>query len=40
MTRAEVLELPLAERDWLLERVADQRTREAKALERAAKRGR
>ena len=40
MTRAEVLALPLAERDWLLERVADQRTREAKALERAAKRGR
>jgi len=40
MTRAEVLELPLAERDWLLERVADQRTREAKALQSAAKRGR
>jgi len=40
MTRAEVLELPLAERDWLLERVADQRTREAKALQSAAKKGR
>lgn len=40
MTRAEVLELPLEERDWLLERIAEQRTREARALERAARRGR
>jgi hypothetical protein len=40
VSRAEVLELPLEERDWLLERVADQRTREARALERASKRGR
>ena len=40
MSVGEVLALPLDERDWLLERIAEQRTREAKALERAAKRKR
>ena len=36
----EVLELPLPERDWLLERVAKQRTREAKEIEQAGKKKR
>jgi hypothetical protein len=40
VTRDEVLELPLPERDWLLERVAKQRTREAKEIERAGKKKR
>jgi hypothetical protein len=33
----DVLELPVPERDWLLERVTDQRAREARDIESAAK---
>jgi hypothetical protein len=33
----DALELLAADRDWLLERVAQQRTREAKELEKAAR---
>ncbi len=40
MTYAEALELPLPERDWLLERIARERTREAKAIEQAGKKKR
>lgn len=40
VTYAEALELPLPERDWLLERIAAQRTREAKEIENASKRRR
>jgi len=32
------LELPTSDRDWLLERIGQQRSREAKALEQSAKR--
>ena len=35
---AEVLELPTADRDWLIERIGQQRGREAKELEKAGKR--
>lgn len=37
-SRREVLDLEVAELDWWLERVADQRGREARAIERASKR--
>lgn len=37
-TRAEALELDLAELDWWLERVGEQRSKEARAIERATKR--
>ncbi len=37
-TRSEVLELDLRELSWWLERVQDQRGREARAIERAVKR--
>lgn len=37
-SRGEVLDLEVAELDWWLERVADQRGREARAIERASKR--
>lgn len=37
-TRTEALELDLAELAWWLERIDEQRTREARALERAARR--
>ncbi|MGO8992178.1 MAG: hypothetical protein ACLQVI_02540 [Polyangiaceae bacterium] len=40
MSRAEILEMPLEERDWLIERVAEQRKQEARELQRASKRGR
>ena len=36
----QVLELPLPERDWLLERIAKQRKREAKEIEQAGKKKR
>ncbi|WP_426747433.1 hypothetical protein VZQ01_08155 [Myxococcus faecalis] len=32
------LELPTSDRDWLLERIGQQRAQDAKALEKAAKR--
>jgi hypothetical protein len=34
----DVLDLPIPERDWLLERVSTQRAREAREIENAAKR--
>jgi hypothetical protein len=34
----DVLDLPLADRDWLLERIGEQRTREARELERSSRR--
>jgi hypothetical protein len=34
----DVLDLSVADRNWLLERVSEQRTREARALEAATKR--
>ena len=34
---AEALELPLADRDWLIERMGEQRRREAREIEQAAK---
>jgi len=37
MTFAEALELSLADRDWYLERIETERSREAQAIERAAK---
>jgi hypothetical protein len=40
MTYAEAMNLPLPERDWLLERIANERTREAKEIERAGKKKR
>ena len=38
VTLADALELLTTDRDWLLERIGQQRTREAKELEKAAKR--
>ena len=35
---AEVLEMPTSDRDWLLERIGQQRSREAKEIEKAGKR--
>ena len=35
---ADAMELPTGDRDWLLERIGEQRTREAHELEKAAKR--
>jgi hypothetical protein len=32
------MELTVADRDWLLERIGDQRSREARELEKAARR--
>ncbi len=32
------LELPVSDRDWFLERIGEQRTREARELEKAARR--
>ncbi len=40
MTYAEAMELPLPERDWLLERIARERKREAKEIENAGKKKR
>jgi hypothetical protein len=37
VTYRDALDLPVADRDWLLERIGVQREREAQALERAAK---
>lgn len=34
----DALALPVGDRDWLLERIGEQRTREARELEKAAKR--
>ncbi|WP_211483735.1 hypothetical protein [Corallococcus exiguus] len=38
VTLHDALELPTTDRDWLIERVGRQRAREAKELEKAAKR--
>jgi hypothetical protein len=35
---SEVLELPVSDRDWLIERIGQQRSREAKEIEKASKR--
>src|SRR5690606_15077116 len=40
VTLGDVLELPTTDRDWLVERIGQQRAREAKELEKAAKRRR
>ncbi len=40
MTYAEAMDLGLPERDWLLERIAKERTREAKEIEKAGKKKR
>lgn len=40
MTWSEVLDLPVGDRDWLLERIGEQREREAKALREAVRNGR
>ena len=37
---SEVLELPVSDRDWLIERIGQQRSREAKEIEKASKIGR
>ena len=34
----EVLEMPTSDRDWLIERIGQQRGREAKEIEKASKR--
>lgn len=38
VTWAEAQELPLGERDWLIERIGEQRSREAREIEKAARR--
>jgi hypothetical protein len=35
---SEVLELPTSDRDWLIERIGQQRGREAREIEKARKR--
>jgi hypothetical protein len=37
LTLGDALELPISDRDWLLERIGEQRSREARELEKAAK---
>lgn len=37
VTLHDALDLPTTDRDWLMERIGEQRSREAKALEQAAK---
>ncbi len=37
-TLDEALNMNVADRDWLLERIGDQRTREARELDKAARR--
>jgi hypothetical protein len=37
MTIDAALDLPIADRDWLIERIGTQRTDEARAIERAGK---
>ena len=38
VTLDQVLDLPTSDRDWLIERIGQQRTREAKEIEKAGKR--
>jgi len=38
VSMSEVLELPVSDRDWLIERIGQQRSREAKEIEKASKR--
>jgi hypothetical protein len=38
LTMTEVLEMSTRDRDWFLERIGEQRSREARELEKAAKR--
>jgi hypothetical protein len=37
MSMSEALEMTTADRDWFIERIGDQRSREAKEIERARK---
>ncbi len=37
MSMEEALEMSTADRDWFIERIGDQRSREAKEIERASK---
>jgi len=37
MSMGEALEMTTADRDWFIERIGDQRSREAKEIERARK---
>ena len=39
ISMAQALDLSTADRDWYLERIGEQRSREARAIEQAAKRG-
>jgi len=39
VTLADALDLPTTDSDWLLERIGQQRTREARELEKAARSG-
>ena len=38
VSMSEVLELLVSDRDWLIERIGQQRSREAKEIEKASKR--
>lgn len=38
LTFADALELPVHDRDWLIERIGNQRSKEVKELEKAARR--
>ncbi len=38
VSMAEVLEMPTSDRDWFIERIGEQRSREAKEIEKAGKR--
>ena len=38
VSMTEVLEMPTRDRDWFLERIGQQRSREAKEIEKAGKR--
>jgi hypothetical protein len=39
VTVGEALDLDTSDRDWLLERIGEQRSKEAQAIERAGKKG-
>ena len=38
LTLADALDLPVQDRNWLIERIGNQRSREAKELEKASRR--
>lgn len=37
MTQSDALDLPVSDRDWLLDRIGSQRTHEAREIEKASK---